>query len=275
MHKHLWWINIHWQLRFSTRASMAFHEMPYSKYNTRTSSLSDRLQCSPCDSELTCKVCYSSTHTEANTSRCDSKRAQVAHTTAAAAPAWGKHGVTHETTNHLQLFDQHETRRLCSNSCLRFLRKLLMWSLDIWYIYIYYVLLNSCACHSCSSTARIACGAMRQSKGLALARRWDPNACSWDTMAWYRRQPTATMHVNASTTWLTRSFGGCAKRELHKTSLRLWMDTYGNFHVIQLTVWATLVRSNIYVQYEICWSWMWWLGGSFGLTLTHLNPSEK
>jgi hypothetical protein len=39
------------------------------------------------------------------------------------------------------------------------------------YIYIYYVLLNSCACHSCSSTARIACGAMRQSKGLALARR--------------------------------------------------------------------------------------------------------
>jgi len=38
-------------------------------------------------------------------------------------------------------------------------------------IYIYYVLLNSCACHSCSSTARIACGAMRQSKGLALARR--------------------------------------------------------------------------------------------------------
>jgi hypothetical protein len=41
-------------------------------------------------------------------------------------------------------------------------------------IYIYNMYYSTAAlqsCHSCSSTARIACGAMRQSKGLALARR--------------------------------------------------------------------------------------------------------
>jgi hypothetical protein len=136
-----------------------------------------------------------------------------------------------------------------------FLRKLLMWSLNISYIYWQCVLLSSCACHSCSSTA---C--------LPFCRKvLMPCADS------YNAHP-----VNASSTWLTRSFGGFAKRELHKTSLRLWMDTYGNFHVYSNPAHCmSNAGSNIYVQYEICWSWMWWLGGSFGLTLTHLNPSGK